>query len=64
MSRLIGPMFDGSPLLLLPLLALALFVLVFSAVVVRLALRGAKAFDPASRMPLDDERLPPRKEPS
>lgn len=55
MSRMIGPMFEGSPLLALPLLALALFVLVFVAVVVRLVARGSAPYQAEARRILDDE---------
>lgn len=55
MSRIIGPLFEGSPLLVLPLVALALFVLVFMAVVARLILQGKSHYDAQAAAPLADE---------
>lgn len=57
MSRIVGPLFEGSPLLLLPLLALALFGAVFVAVVVRLLIQGRSHYDEHSRVPLEDENV-------
>lgn len=57
MSRIIGPLFEGSPLLIMPLLALALFAAVFLAVVTRLLLQGRAHYDAHSRAPLADERI-------
>lgn len=57
MSRIIGPLFEGSPLLVMPLLALALFATVFTAVVVRLLLQGKAHYDAQAHAPLADERV-------
>jgi hypothetical protein len=59
MSRHVVSMLQGSPLLSLPLLALALFGAVFLAVLVRLARQGAAHYDGHARTPLEDE-LPRR----
>jgi len=56
-SRIIGSLFQGSPLLFLPLLALAIFATVFIGVVVRLLLQGKSHYDAQARTPLADERL-------
>jgi len=56
-SRMIGPMFEGSPLLLLPLLALALFGAAFVAVVVRVLVQGRAHYEAHARSPLADERI-------
>lgn len=58
MSRHVQALFEGSPLLALPLLALALFCAVFVAVVVRLVLQGAAHNDAIARSILDDEGTP------
>ena len=57
MSRIIGPLFAGSPLMLLPLVALCLFGAVFVAVVVRLIVQGKQHYDPHARTPLQAERI-------
>jgi hypothetical protein len=44
-----------SPLLLLPLGALFIFLAVFVGVVVVTLLRRQRAYDPVARLPLDDE---------
>jgi hypothetical protein len=57
-SRIIGPLFEGSPLLFMPLLALILFAAVFFAVVARLIWQGKAHYDTQARTPLaDDERV-------
>jgi hypothetical protein len=43
-----------SPLLLLPLVALLLFLVVFVAMIVATYKKRAPAYDPIARMPLDD----------
>ncbi len=58
MSRHVQALFEGSPLLALPLLALALFCAVFVAVVVRLAFQGGADNDAIARSILDDETRP------
>ena len=58
MSRFVGSLFEGSPLLLLPLVGLALFGAVFIAVVARVLLHGARHYDAQARVLLDDERRP------
>ena len=54
MSRLIGPMFAGSPLLLLPLISLVIFFLTFAAVLLRTYRRKATDYADIERLPLDD----------
>ena len=44
-----------SPLLVLPLVALFLFVAVFLAMLVVTMKKRAPAYDPLARMPLDDD---------
>jgi cbb3-type cytochrome oxidase subunit 3 len=56
-SRLLGPLFEDSPLLVLPLFGLLLFFLTFVMVVVRLFSRDRAAFDALARQPLDDLML-------
>lgn len=55
MSRMVGPMFEGSPLMALPLIALALFLAVFVAVILRVVARGAAPYQAHARRMLDDE---------
>lgn len=55
MSRLIGPLFEGHPLMIWPLVALALFGITFVAVVARLVLQGSKHHDALAAAPLADE---------
>jgi len=43
-----------SPLLVLPLVALFLFIIVFTAMFIMTMRRRAPAYDPLARMPLDD----------
>ncbi|MBL8601680.1 MAG: CcoQ/FixQ family Cbb3-type cytochrome c oxidase assembly chaperone [Myxococcales bacterium] len=50
--------FSHSPLLMYPLLALALFLGVFSLIVARTLGRRADSFDDRAALPLDDERRP------
>ena len=47
-----------SPLLILPLIALFLFLGVYLAVFLRTLLRGGGAYEPVSRLPLDDGESP------
>jgi len=58
MARIIGPMFEGSPLMLLPLVSLFLFLGAFVVVFVRAYLKRAKDYDDVASLPLadDDER--------
>jgi hypothetical protein len=44
-----------SPMLVLPLVALFLFIVVFTAVFVLTMKKRAAAYDPLARMPLDDD---------
>ena len=44
-----------SPLLGLPLLALAIFLSVFIGTIVLMVKRGSAAYAPIARLPLDDE---------
>jgi hypothetical protein len=57
MGRLIGPMFENSPLLVLPLLALAIFLGVFVVTLARTYRRGAGEYEGVAALPLakDDE---------
>ena len=57
MSRIVGSLFEGSPLLLLPLVALALFGGVFIAVVARLLVQGREHYEEHARVALADERV-------
>ncbi len=49
-------LFTHSPLLILPLVSLALFGAVFFAVVVRVFARRASAYDDAASLPLERRR--------
>ena len=44
-----------SPLLLLPLVALFLFIVVFTAMFITTMRKRAPAYDPLARMPLEDD---------
>lgn len=55
MSRLLGPLFENSPLMLLPLLALVLFGMAFLTTVARVYGRSARSYEPVARRPLDDD---------
>ena len=44
-----------SPMLLLPLVALFLFIAVFTAMFIVTMRKRAPAYDPVARMPLDDD---------
>lgn len=55
MSRLIGPMFAGSPLLLLPIVSLAIFFATFALVLVRTYRRDAAEYSSIEKLPLDSE---------
>ncbi len=46
-------LFTHSPLLILPILSLALFAAVFVAIVVRVFARRAAAYDATASLPLD-----------
>jgi hypothetical protein len=47
-----------SPMLVLPLIALFLFIAVFVAMFIVTMKKRAGAYDPLARMPLDDEPAP------
>lgn len=55
MSRLIGPMFAGSPLLLLPIVSLAIFFATFALVFIRTYRRDATEYSSIEKLPLDTE---------
>lgn len=57
MSRLMGELFSGSPLLVLPLVALALFVSAFVAIVVRAYRRTADQYQGEAGLPLGDDEI-------
>ena len=44
-----------SPMLLLPLVALILFIVVFTAMLIVTMRKRAPTYDPLARMPLDDD---------
>lgn len=44
-----------SPLLILPLVALVLFIIVFTAMLISTLKQRAAAYDPLARMPLEDD---------
>jgi hypothetical protein len=44
-----------SPLLILPLVALILFIVVFTAMLINTMKQRAVAYDPLARMPLEDD---------
>ncbi len=46
---------EKSPLLVLPLVSLVLFLLVFAAIVIRTYARRAEAYAKTAGMPLDDD---------
>jgi hypothetical protein len=51
-------LFQGSSLVVLPLLALVFFVFVFALVVGRVLHRGAAAYEAAARLPLEASAPP------
>lgn len=55
MSRFAAEFFSQSPALLLPILALVLFVTVFLFIVVRVMRMSASEVDRNARIPLEDE---------
>ena len=44
-----------SPLLILPMVALVLFIIVFTAMLITTMKKRAVAYDPLARMPLEDD---------
>jgi hypothetical protein len=54
MRTLVTELFDKSPLLVLPLVALVIFMLVFAVADARVWRRPASAYAPVARLPLDD----------
>ena len=54
LSQLLGPLFEGNPLIVLPIVALAIFLGVFFAVTVRVLARKATTFDDVASLPLDE----------
>jgi hypothetical protein len=52
---MIAKLVTGSPILWLPAVSLILFIAFFAAVVVRLARRGAAAYDREAHLPLEDD---------
>jgi hypothetical protein len=58
LSQMLKPLFEGNPLTVLPIVALAIFLVVFFAVSVRVLARKATTFDDLARLPLDDGEVP------
>ncbi len=56
MRAVIAEYFQSSDLLGWPLLAMALFIAVFVASIIRLARRRAADYDEIARLPLEDDR--------
>ena len=48
-----------SPLLMLPLVALVLFIVVFVGMFITTMKKRAPAYDPLARMPLEDDHVQP-----
>jgi hypothetical protein len=46
-------LFESSPLLLLPLVAMAMFMTAFVTIIVRVIANGRAAYDEAARLPLE-----------
>ena len=55
MSRFASEFFENSPVLLYPLLALALFFIVFLGVIVRVMRMKTSEVDEYARIPLEEE---------
>lgn len=55
MGRLIGPMFENSPLLVLPLVALAIFLGAFVVTLARTYRKGAAEYEGVAALPLTDD---------
>jgi hypothetical protein len=53
-----GSLFQGNPLTVLPIVALAIFLSVFFAISVRVLARKATTFDALAQLPLDDGEVP------
>ncbi len=50
-----------SPMLVLPLIALFVFIIVFTGMLITTMKKRAAAYDPLARMPLEDEEDDPRR---
>ena len=55
MKSMATEFFQGSDLMVWPLLALVLFIVVFAAAIVIVARRGAAAYEGVARLPLDSD---------
>lgn len=55
MAKLLGPMFENSPLLLLPIVALLIFLTVFLIIVARTFRKSTAVFEKDASLPLNDE---------
>ena len=55
MSKILAPMFEGSPLMVLPLVSLFLFLTAFIVVTVRAYARRARDYDDLASLPLSDD---------
>ena len=55
MSKLLYPMFERSPLLALPIIALLIFMVVFVLVAIRALRQSRTEVDSMARLPLDDD---------
>ncbi len=56
MARLLGPMFEGSPLMVLPLVTLILFFITFLFVAIRAYAKRARDYDDVAALPLEDDK--------
>jgi hypothetical protein len=54
LSQMLRQLFEGNPLTVLPMVALAIFLAVFSLVTVRVLARKAATFDDLAKLPFDD----------
>ena len=54
MSKLLYPMFERSPLLALPIIAMLIFMVVFVLVAIRAIMQSGAEVDSMARLPLDD----------
>ena len=54
MRELIHSLVEKSPLLLGPIVALAVFLVIFAAVAARVWIRGRGAYEAAANLPLED----------
>lgn len=55
MAKLLGPMFEGSPLMVLPIVSLFLFFITFAVVAVRAYAKKASEYEGAASLPFSDD---------